>query len=102
MPSEVVCRFSWYISDRWFQDRKDDKYILSDKDVLYGLKWSRILEGDYTGAIILRSDVEDFYASERGLAVIGINGRLVLPGSQYIRPQDRRSRYEVDHSHRSS
>ena len=83
-PREVCCKSGWYISDRWFQDRKDDIYILSQENTLYSMKWSRILDKNYTDKVSLATDVEDFYATAAGVAILGVKGNLMLPGCHAI------------------
>ena len=55
--------------------------MIDEKDDLYTICWTDIEKGTLVAPKLIDSQVEDFYVTRKGMAIVYMNGDLKLPGS---------------------
>ena len=84
MARDVYDKNEYQICNRWYQQFRDNVYMIDREDNLYSICWVDIEQNIPAVPKLIDSQVEDFYVTVKGMATVYKNGDLKLPGSIMI------------------
>ena len=84
MARDVYDKNEYRIGNRWHQEFRHNIYMIDREENLYSIFWVDIEQNTHVVHKLVDSQVEDFYVTGKGRAIVYKSGDLKLPGSIMI------------------